>query len=55
MFDATYEVNEKFRIGVSVEYRDQSTPCFNPNGGSQFGGSQFGASPFRTSPFGAGF
>ena len=58
--DAEYKVNDKFRIGVSVEYREQNCPSyfqngFNNFGGSPFGGSSFGGSSFGGSSFGTGF
>ena len=48
MFDAEYKVNEKFRIGVSVEYRDQNMPSFYPNGCSV---PNTGVTPFQVSPY----
>ena len=52
MFDAEYKVNEKFRIGVSVEYIDSNQPSYYQNRNSGFGNSTIGGSPFQTSPFG---
>jgi hypothetical protein len=49
IFDAEYKVSEKFRIGVSIEYREQNYPSFydfNRNGINNFGSSQFHTSPF---------
>lgn len=45
-FDAEYKVNDQFRIGVSVEYREQSLPSFY-QGNSNYG---VGA-PFQRSMF----
>jgi len=52
IFDAEYKVSERFKIGVSVEYREQKYPSLyrNPNGFNSFGNS-----PFRSSSFGRGF
>lgn len=53
ILDAEYKVNERFRIGVSVEYRDSNQPSFCPSGGNSFNGANnFGASPFQPSSFG---
>lgn len=53
IMDAEYKVNEKFSIGVSVEYRQMNQPSFCPSGGNSFNGnSNFGGSPLQTSPFG---
>jgi len=48
LFDAEYKVNDKFRIGVSVEYRDQHTPSFYPNGCAV---PTTGIAPFQVSPY----
>jgi hypothetical protein len=48
LFDAEYKVNDKFRIGVSVEYRDQNTPSFYPNGCAV---PTTGIAPFQVSPY----
>jgi len=53
IFDAEYKVSERFRIGVSIEYREQNYPSFfdfNRNGINNFGGS-----PFKTPSIGGGF
>lgn len=53
IFDAEYKVSEHFKVGVSIEYREQNYPSFydfNRNGINNFGGS-----PFRTPSFGRGF
>ena len=53
IFDAEYKVSEHFRVGVSIEYREQNYPSFydfNRNGINNFDGS-----PFRTTSFGRGF
>ena len=53
IFDAEYKVSEHFKVGVSIEYREQNYPSFydfNRNGINNFGGSQF-----RTPSFGRGF
>lgn len=47
--DAEYKVNDKFRIGVSIEYREQNCPSFN-----QPGFNNFGSTPFRQNSFGTG-
>ena len=45
-FDAEYKVNDQFRIGVSVEYREQSLPSFYQ------GNNNYGVgSPFQRSMF----
>ena len=53
IFDAEYKVSNHFKVGVSIEYREQNYPSFydfNQNGINNFGGS-----PFRTPAFGRGF
>ena len=54
ILDVDYKVSDKFRIGVSFEYREQNYPDFypySPNGMNGFGGS-----PFQRNPaFGYGF
>jgi len=50
IFDAEYKVSDKFKIGVSVEYRDANYPTLYQNGFNSFG-----ASPFRTPSFGIGY
>ena len=53
IFDAEYKVSEHFKVGVSIEYREQNYPSFydfNRNGINNFGGS-----PFSTPSFGRGF
>lgn len=49
ILDAEYKISEKFKIGVSVEYRDQKQPSYLQNGNSSFG-----TTPFNSSPFGLG-
>ena len=53
IFDAEYKVSNHFKVGVSIEYREQNYPSFydfNQNGINNFGGA-----PFRTPSFGRGF
>lgn len=53
IFDAEYKVSEHFKVGVSIEYREQNYPSFydfNRNGINNFGGK-----PFSTPSFGRGF
>jgi hypothetical protein len=53
IFDAEYKVSEHFKVGVSVEYREQNYPSFfdsNQNGINNFRGSSF-----QTPSFGRGF
>lgn len=50
MLDAEYQVNEKFRIGVSVQYMDQNQPSLCPSGNNSFG-----SSPFQSGPNPLGF
>jgi hypothetical protein len=53
IFDAEYKISERFKVGVSIEYREQNYPSFydyNRNGINSFGGS-----PFRRSSFVPGF
>ena len=45
-FDAEYRVNDRFRIGVSVEYREQNCPTLYPGGNTNMLGS-----PFQTNSF----
>jgi len=49
-FDAEYKVNERFRIGVSVEYREQNYPTLYPGGNNNIIGS-----PFQTNSYTPGF
>ena len=51
IFDAEYKVSEHFKVGVSIEYREQNYPSFydfNRNGINNL-------SPFQTPSFGRGF
>jgi hypothetical protein len=48
-FDAEYKVSNHFKVGVSIEYREQNYPSFydfNSNGLNNFGGSPFGNPSF---------
>ncbi len=52
--DMDYKVSDKFRIGISFEYREQNYPDFYPYGDNGMNG--FGGSPFQRNPaFGPGF
>ena len=51
--DAEYKVNDKFRIGVSVEYRDMNQPSYYPNGVG-CGAPSIGSFPSPISPIGFG-
>ena len=50
--DAEYKVNDKFRIGVSVEYRDMNQPSYYPNNGC--GAPGFNSLPSPIAPFSFG-
>ena len=54
ILDVDYKVSDKFRIGISFEYREQNYPNFYPNSPEMMNG--FGSSPFRNNPaFRSGF
>ena len=48
ILDVDYKVSDKFRIGVSFEYREQNYPDFYPYGRNGMNG--FGGSPFQRNP-----
>jgi hypothetical protein len=50
-FDAEYKVNDKFRIGVSVEYRDMNQSPYYPNINSGCGAPTIGPTTGPISPF----
>jgi len=52
--DMDYKVTDKFRIGLSIEYREQNYPSFypyEPNGINGFGGLPFNSNPAFHSGF----
>lgn len=55
MFDAEYKVNENFKIGVSVQYREQNQPSFYQGNSLYPGNSNPMGSPFRSSMFGPNY
>ncbi len=55
LFGAEYKVNENFRIGVSVEYREQNHPSFYQGNSLYQGNSNLMSSPFRPTMFGPSY
>ena len=51
LFDAEYKVNDKFRIGVSVEYRDVNQSPYYPNTNNGCGAPVIGPVQGPLSPF----
>ncbi len=51
ILDVDYKVTDDFRIGISVEYREQNYPSFYPYGSNGIGGMNgYGGSLFQNNP-----